>query len=152
MSGRAHTLVVVVAAAVLLAPGCGGTGAGDERGPGRLVVMETLPPRPVYIEGSVSFLRVERSDSGEVIADGAMTDGEQPRGDAPLLSRELEPGEYRILSFQRPCHGNCDYLDAPTDRCAAVADVVAGRVLTATVVLHQRGGCTIESSTGTVTP
>ena len=34
------------------------------------------------------------------------------------MQRRLAPGRYRVISYQRPCDGNCETLDPPTDRCA----------------------------------
>ena len=34
------------------------------------------------------------------------------------MKRRLSPGRYRVISYQRPCDGNCGLLDPPTDRCA----------------------------------
>ena len=51
---------------------------------------------------------------------------------------------YRLVSYQRPCHGTCETLDEPTDRCEAAIDVARDEVLNATVELHATGGCTID--------
>jgi hypothetical protein len=117
--------------------------AGREQEEARLVVLESLPATPRYIEGSVSFLRVEQTSTGEVIVDGPMTDGMQVRGREPLFSRALEPGEYHVVSYQRPCVGNCGSLDPPSDRCEATVRLNPG-TLTATVVLGQEGGCSVR--------
>ena len=97
---------------------------------------------PRYIEGSLSFLRVTRG--GEVLTDGPATDGRHVRGaDAPF-SRAVEPGDYQVVSWQRPCDGNCSLLDPAVDRCEATVHVRPGETLTATVVLAQRGGCDVR--------
>lgn len=99
---------------------------------------------PRYTEGTVSFLRVE-NDDGDVIVDGPMTNAYQSRGRGhPIFNRRLEPGEYRLVSHQRPCQGNCEQLDPPTDRCEATVDLASGKTLLATVVLGQEGGCTVR--------
>jgi hypothetical protein len=122
--------------------GCGAPEAGAEPAAG-LVVREELPPMPLHVEGSLSFLRVD-GPGGEVVFDGPATDGMQVRGRDPLLERSLPAGEYRIVSHQRPCQGNCSYLDPPTDRCERTVRLEPGATLTATVVLAQQGGCQIR--------
>lgn len=136
--------LVFPATAVVLLGGCGED--EDAQQQARLVVRESLPPTPRYVEGSVSFLRVEKTGSGEVIIDGPVTDGQQVRGREPLFSRAVEPGEYRLVSYQRPCQGTCEQLDPPTDRCEATVGLDAGETLTATVVLSQDGGCTVREA------
>ena len=112
---------------------------------GRLVIRETLPPMPRYIEGSVSFLRVTRG--ADVLVDGPVTDGVSVRGREPVFSRAVEPGEYHVVSYQRPCDGNCSFLDPPTDRCEKTVRVPSGETLFATIVLAREGGCAIPAGT-----
>jgi hypothetical protein len=123
--------------------------SGGQQG-GRLVIRESLPAMPRYIEGSVSFLRVERTHSREVVVDGPVTEGTQVRGRESLLSRAVAPGEYRVVSYQRPCDGNCQQLDPPVDRCNATLRVRAGETLTATVVLGQNGGCSVREQSSSI--
>lgn len=73
-----------------------------------------------------------------------MTDGRKVGESAPLFNRVLEPGQYRLVSYQRPCAGNCERLDPPTDRCKATVSLAAGETLTATVVLRQQGRCAVR--------
>jgi hypothetical protein len=89
---------------------------------------------------------VVRVASGDVKIDGAMTDGLQAWGEDPLYEAELEPGEYHIVSYQRPSAGNCGQLDTPTDRCEATVDLESGQALTVTVVLGEGGGYTTDNS------
>ena len=131
-------LLVLLALAFL---GCGE--AASQEPPARLEVWETLPEMPRYIEGSLAFLRVESVETGEVLVDGRVTDPSAERGKAPLFSASVAPGEYRVASHQRPCNGNCSYLDPPVDRCAATVRV-GGDAVRATVVLAQSGGCEIR--------
>ena len=127
-----------------LLAGCGGSAApGGAEPAARLVVREELPPQPRYIEGSLSFLRIEAA-GGEVVFDGPVTDGMQVRGRYPLVERPLAPGDYRVVSHQRPCQGNCSLLDPPADRCERTVRLEPGATLTATVVLAPEGGCEIR--------
>ena len=57
----------------------------------------------------------------------------------------LAPGAYHLISYQRPCDGNCGYLDPPTARCEASLELDAGTTRTVTVTLNDRGGCTVTS-------
>ena len=136
---RRGRILAPLAAAILLSA-CGDAAPP----PARLTVYEQLPPRPVYIEGALSFLRVERVETGELIVDGAATDGRGIRGREPLLDRTLPADRYRIDSYQRPCVGTCEHLDPPADRCARTVTLVPGERMRATVVLRQEGGCEIR--------
>jgi len=57
----------------------------------------------------------------------------------------LEPGSYRVISFQRPCDGNCGYLDSPTDKCSRKIEAKADGLIEATVRLSPGEGCTIDA-------
>jgi hypothetical protein len=45
----------------------------------------------------------------------------------------LDPGEYRFVSFQRACEGNCGSLDSPSDDCNQIVRVNEPADLTVTV-------------------
>jgi hypothetical protein len=66
-----------------------------------------------YIEGQVSYLIV-RDEDGHVVVNRAFS-GIRPN--RPAVDVHLAPGRYVVTSYQRPCDGNCGYLDPPTDRC-----------------------------------
>lgn len=36
---------------------------------------------------------------------------------------DLAVGPYVVTAATRPCHGNCDYLDGPTDSCRSAVDL-----------------------------
>jgi hypothetical protein len=147
----ALVLAVIVA---VVASGCGtasGERAPEDRaasGSGRLVVEHDRPELPRYIEGAVSHLRLVRADTGELIEDGPVADGPS----APTYMRELPAARYRLVSYQRPCDGNCGMLDPPTDRCATKIDVAAGETLHVTIGLPRTGGCEIELRAGPISP
>jgi hypothetical protein len=63
---------------------------------------------PLYIEGAIYYLRTERL--------GRTT---TRRIRQPTTTLRLVPGRYRLRSWARPCDGNCNYLDPPTDHCTA---------------------------------
>lgn len=143
---RAFAQLSMTMLATVLLVGCGEERPDTDGRMARLVVRESLPSTPRYTEGSLSFLRLEWAESGEVVVDGPMTGGREVRGRTPLLSRRLAPGDYHLISYQRPCQGNCRYLDPPTDRCDTILSLDPGEVLTATVELGADGGCTIRTS------
>jgi hypothetical protein len=148
-----HSALVALAAALGalgLAAGCGGGTAPQPPapapdGPARLVVREVPLELPRYTEGSISHLRLERLGGERPLFDGPVTSrphgGDQ--GVLRLLARTLPPGEYRLVSHQEPGFGS-----PPMDRCARVVRLAPARTTTATVVLHQAGGCTIRVAVG----
>jgi zinc D-Ala-D-Ala dipeptidase len=87
--------------------------AAAEAAPGTLDFRQAFPKgAPLYDEGTVSFVRV-RDASGELAVRRRVQ--HRPRF---RMSRRLPPGRYRVISYQRPCAGNCGRLDPPTDSCA----------------------------------
>jgi hypothetical protein len=92
-----------------------------------------------YIEGSLSYLRIARADR-VIVVQGRL------RGYPPYPTKilRLRPGRYRVSSWQRPCDGNCGFLDPPTDRRSAPFRVVSARRLHATIRVSPGRGCTIE--------
>jgi hypothetical protein len=100
----------------------------------------------MFIEGAVGYLEV-RSD-GRLIQ----------RADGPMGTVQvriaLPPGTYRVVSYLRPCDGNCGFLDAPVDRCTAAADVSAGSVTRAVARVRPSRGCTfaVRTDAGVASP
>ena len=92
----------------------------------------------VYIEGSYSYVRVEQDEKNVV---QVRLKGRK----VPEATVRLEPGSYRLVSFQRPCDGNCGYLDPPTDQCRSEIEAKAGVLVEATVRLSPGEGCTIDA-------
>src|SRR5687768_3947993 len=97
-----HALVALAAIAVAT----GGAPAA-EAARGALDVEQRFDySAGVYFEGSVSYLRVRK---------GRRVVAERSRTGPVSLVRRLPPGLYRVASYQRPCAGNCTFLDMPTD-------------------------------------
>ena len=97
-----------------------------------------------YIHGMYSYVRVERL-SGDKLIEERLADaaGTYPR----FISRaavRLDPGEYRLASFQRPCESNCGSLAAPTDECNRLIQVSPGDAVEVTVTVRPGEGCRIE--------
>lgn len=120
-------------------PITGPTSEGDAAG--TLVVTEEIDPSGgLYVEGSLSYIRV--SDGEDVVFQWQMPDDGR-------LQHDLPPGTYTLTSFQRPCDGNCGYLDPPTDRCSEPLTVEAGVVEQVHVTVRPGSGCEFGSDTGT---
>ena len=110
----AHAIMAVAAGAVVLAVAPAGAGVPDGRG--KLEVAQTLAG--AYDEGSVSYLRV-RNGRRVVLRrsrPGPLRAGLRPRA-----------GLYRVVSYQRPCQGNCARLDPPVDQLLATGARVRRR-------------------------
>jgi len=84
----------------------------------------------LWTEGSKSYLRVRggQLDSQKVFF--------QPSKHRPVWSRLIAPGRYTLRSWQRPCDGNCGYLDPPTAICGKPVALTAGHTTTVTVIVN----------------
>lgn len=104
-----------------------------ERESGRLVVQKSLADHPIFIEGSVTHLRISGETGAEIV------DGLAPVEtlDAPLLDRPVPAGAYRVVAVERPCQGNCGTLDPPVDatRCELEVTVDAAGTTRVAIVL-----------------
>jgi hypothetical protein len=89
-----------------------------------------------YVEGSIGYIQIENR-AGRRIAQKTFRDAKE-------LRFALMPGRYRMVSFQRPCDGNCGYLDPPTDRCSKFLWIRARTKVTATVLVSPGNGCRIR--------
>ncbi len=133
---------------VAIVAGCGGARPAPERSeePGRIVITEELPRRAIYQEGSIGYLRVAEADSGRAVFTGRVSGpGVRQLRDGILFDEQLPADRYRVVSWQRPCNGNCGALSAESDRCEVVADVGAGETASRLVKLDRRGGCTFTA-------
>lgn len=114
-------------------------GAGPPSHRGTLALSHRIDSsRGTYIEGSVSYLRLRHR--GRVVLRRSKFGG--------AIDLRLHPraGLYRIVSFQRPCDGNCSVLDPPTDRCSKRVSVYEGERSTVHAVTRPGSGCTIRVS------
>ncbi|HEX5696129.1 MAG TPA: hypothetical protein VFZ15_07065 [Acidimicrobiia bacterium] len=74
----------------------------------------------MYMEGQVSYLSVNgteqefRPETTEVTL---------------LVDMDVRVGEVTVESWQRPCDGNCDTLDAPANQCSMSVEVDAGQTV-----------------------
>ncbi len=118
------------------------------QGPGHLVVQKSLAGMPVFIEGSVTHLRIVGPD-GAVIVDGLRP---VETLDRPLLDQALPAGSYELTAVERPCEGNCSMLDAPADstRCVFEVHVTAGRKTEVAILLGGSAGAVVSDCSETV--
>lgn len=129
-------LVISTLACLIVA--CGGSEGQAVSETGRLVVQKSLADGPVFIEGSLTYVRIVRDD-GQTIVD------EVKAGEAlstPLFDEALRPGDYSVETVERPCSGNCMHLDEPVEstRCATDVRVRIGATATVSLVLESAGG------------
>jgi zinc D-Ala-D-Ala dipeptidase len=124
-----RTLVTAVALAAAAVP------AAAEASPGTLDFQQSSARRPVYIEGAVSFVRV-RDAAGDTVVRRRVR--HRPRF---RMVRRLPPGRYKVVSYQRPCAGNCSVLDPPTERCARRIRILSGGLTAVSVRVRAWRGC-----------
>jgi hypothetical protein len=91
----------------------------------------------LFSEGSYSYIRIERSN-GDKLVEQRLSNQPTPRATV-----RLDPGTYRLVSFQRSCSGNCNYLDPPSDFCSHRFTVGSAASATAVIHLSPGAGCQI---------
>ena len=138
---RLVTAVAVLGLAAV--PASHGAGPAPADHGGRLVVREARAAEPLYIEGSIGYLRIVDADTGTVIRKGRARTA-APGTTRRIFRRVLPPGRYRIVSYQRPCDGNCDYLDGPTERCTTVVTIRDGQPARVTFEVTPGAGCVVR--------
>lgn len=103
-----------------------------------LRVTQSFVGSVLYIEGSIGYVRIQNR-AGRTLVQKTFRNAKE-------LRFALMPGKYRLVSFQRPCDGNCSYLDPPTDRCARAFRVQAKEAVAARILVSPGSGCTVELS------
>ena len=136
MAQRRALVIVAAAGAVVLAVAPAGAGSPAERG--TLTLSHRLNLKSGrYIEGSVSYLHLKHG--GRVVLRRSES--------GPIHARvRTRAGLYRVVSYQRPCDGNCSTLDPPTDRCSRRVRVYGGESSAARAVTRPGRGCRIRVS------
>jgi hypothetical protein len=89
----------------------------------------------VPIEGALSYLRVERA--------GGVTLAERQLPGSHKLTLAVQPGAYRLVSWQRICDANCGNLDPPSNQCARSFTLRPGERLQAAIRVNFVSGCVI---------
>ena len=134
--------------AVLALSACAGN-EGPDPGPGAVDVSVRQiydMSQGAYFEGSYSYVRVENLDGDELI-EKRFTQAARKLDELRFLSTmtlRIDPGSYRLVSFQRPCDGNCGSLDPPTDECSREIVIVRDRPVEATITVRLGEGCSVE--------
>ena len=128
--------------------GCASTAPADPGPPpaipgAELMIREARAAQPLYIEGSFGYLRIVRLDSGIVVRKGRASTAD-PGHTRTLFRRFLPPASYRVIAYQRPCDGNCGYLDGPTERCDVTVQIRNRRPRRVTLEVTPGGGCTVR--------
>lgn len=131
---RGVAAVAALAGALVLAVAPAGAEPSHERGKLTLSQRFDLSDGP-YVEGSISYLRVRKGQR-------VVFRRSRPGG----IRAKLTPraGRYRVVSYQRPCEGNCSVLDPPTDRCSRHVRVYAGERSRVRIVTRPGQGCTMK--------
>ena len=83
--------------------------AGAAAGTAQLRITQVRVSASVPIEGSLSYVRLERTGGTTVT---------ERLPDSGKLALTVRPGAYRLVSWQRICDANCGNLDPPSNRCA----------------------------------
>jgi hypothetical protein len=118
----------------LLATACGGTHHSAPSGAAKLIVVQTVKfGGAVPSEGAYSYVRVEDGGGNKVT--------EQRVQSGRSLDIPLDPGSYRLVSYQRTCDGNCGNLDPASDSCSG--GFTANGTVSARIRVIYGGGCTI---------
>ncbi len=110
-------LTVLILAAAVVAPSATAAPAKGR------VHIDYKTEGAFFIEGSFTYFRIENA-AGEAVLRHRFTD--KPR----RLTTRLLPGRYVLVTYERPCDGNCNYLDPPTARCETRFRVRSGSRVT----------------------
>ena len=148
---RRFGLLLALGIAAVLA-GCGGgddepavTSPGTEpvatsSGTAELHVLQVWDESVgLYVEGARSFVRVDTAAGDEVVE---MELQSTPSGHEATI--RLDPGRYRLLSWQRPSSGASGVYDAPTDQCDAPFEIKPQTPVEAQIEVRAAEGCTIR--------
>jgi hypothetical protein len=131
---RVNLLVVVL----LALAGCGGSEAPASDSTGLLLLEQSFVGQSLYVEGAKSYVSARPASGGDAKEVELSYDDRTATG-----SLRLEPGRYTVKSWQRPCDGNCGYLDPPTDSCSAPVEVASGADTHVTIRIEPGKGCEI---------
>jgi hypothetical protein len=122
-------------------------GAADPLASGTVAVRQTV--QCCYREGSVSYVFVRQvgNDTATLRTSRLLA----PLEPTLIVGTELTPGRYVISSFQRPCDGNCNFLNPPIDQCSSdPVEVRVGMVVSVLVSVVPFGGCSISVETDSI--
>lgn len=102
---------------------------------GQLRIRQVIVGKTVPAEGALGYIRVDRATGATLI------ERQLPAGKG--LTLKLDPGTYRLVSWQRLCDGNCGHLDPPSNRCTRPFTMRQGERLQATIRVNFVSPCVI---------
>ena len=149
MSGRSLLLIVIVLqAACTGASRAPGTTSGATPAPSdltaRVRITQVRVGGPIFTEGSVSYLILKEGE--EVVFRQVFRNAPIFR---PLIDmKPVQPGSYRVISYQRPCDGSCLALDPPRARCSTALVLGQGDGVVVTIELRLPDRCTMKVEAG----
>ena len=112
-----------------------------------VVELRTVQHGCCFIEGAMSYATLEGPSPHKEMAleDGVDRDFDMNK---PFVIgvHELQavPGHYVLKVWQRPCDGNCGYLDPPVGMASAEFDVAGGEHLSILITFRLMDAATIE--------
>ena len=133
MALRLPIIVALLTLTGLLLASCGGPArpaatpqatAVANPGSAQLQITQLTVGTAVPVEGALPYIRVER-------ANGAVLIARQLSGKKFVI--KVDPGIYRLASWQRICDANCGNLDPPSNQCERTFSVSQDELLQATV-------------------
>ena len=148
-------LTALAAAGITLISGCGQQpGPSPDGGATTSSGLATQPPPAASTSGTLSVaqqgggnadvwsVRIERLDASTV------SETAYPSGQIALTT-QLPPGQYRVLSWRRPCAGPCatageQGLAPLQDVCGAQVTITTAETVRRTVLVNPDGSCTLE--------
>jgi hypothetical protein len=139
--------LAVGAIATIALAGCGGGNGntGNEvHGGARVVVAEHHRERAdgaLYVEGAVQYV--------ELIASGARDPAVKLELAGAAAVRNVNPGDYRVVSYTRTCSGTCTQdLDSPSEHCEHNMSIRRGETRRLRVVTVVGRRCAIRIAAG----
>ena len=114
------------------------------------IVIDVQQTGCCYIEGAMHYARLDGPVSGELSLEGGVDGaGELDFAEPfPIGRKQLTvvPGHYELSVWARPCDGNCENLDPPTDEAATEFDVGDDevRVVSVDFVLGEQTRITVD--------
>ncbi|HEX6655181.1 MAG TPA: hypothetical protein VF153_03110 [Candidatus Limnocylindria bacterium] len=104
------------------------------------ISFHTLQDRCCWIEGSFSYASLEGPTRlAEFRLESKVEAGEfDPNEPLPIGDKtvSVEPGHYLLTVWQRPCDGNCGYLDPPAGTSEAEINVAPGQQLSVRIMFR----------------
>jgi hypothetical protein len=131
----------LLAGVVVAAMGCGGDDehTATSADAADLHVLQVWDKSAgLYVEGARSFVAVESLEGEEVLEVELQA---TPAGHETTIL--LDPGRYKLLSWQRPSAGGGGVYDPPTDRCDAEFEILLKTPVEAAIEVRAAEGCTI---------